>query len=401
LQSFPKPKKKTAQQIAQSAKSSGTVDYKFNYSFSRHGDQGLYILVRLNRGCPNAQQYEKFQNDQRNAMQEETLISQLNNIGVDIACPTGLDRRDGRDGERTIQKSETGRYANRVFGVPMWAVYLCGKEDADGNTTDVKWEPEHNEELLRKLDGIFKAAHAREYRKNKNVTGEPEYYPFDIDTSDVSVKVAPNKWQAIDYCLTDKAAADMLMTQYEPVTVNKEGQDKFLKSFVVTFYDTASILASLFSPHPDTGAYSGYAIKFFGFPFHEKNTEKEINDALWYLFSECDLQHADVDHLKIILNRLNVAMEKGILDLAFKRPLQKLSSASVAEHQQDAELEEAQLFHKNVTNLKRKSPPPEKGQEKITTHLIRTDTHESAAAAAAKSDSDDDDDDGDKKRAAI
>jgi hypothetical protein len=328
----------------------------------------------LNRGSPSAREPAAYQNDQREAIKEEILVKQLDKAGYDVVTADGLDRRSNRcNKNRDSVVVEKGPYKGKEFGIPMFAVYYRGKEDKDGNTIEDKWEKEYNDELLSTLDALFKAAHQRAWKKNDNVRGNAEYHKFDIDIADTSTMLDDVTWQQADYKLSDKATADIVVKQYEPVPKNKDGEDsedRFLNSFVVTFFEQNKYVESLFSPHPTTGAYSVFALKHVGAPFHANNTDDEISKALNFLNDECDISNADPANVKIIVTRLIVGIEAGILDAEFQDALAKFTVEGLDIHSNPhvIKMPEVEKFRSLTNNLKKRK---KSGQTKITEHLSK------------------------------
>lgn len=325
----------------------------------------------MNRGSPSAREPAMYQNDQRNAMKEANLVRQLDSAGFDVVTAEGLDRRSDRcNKKRDTVVAEKGQFKGKEFGIPMFAVYYRGKEDEEGNTTEDKWQKDYNDDLLSTLDALFKAAHRRAWNKNDNVNGNAEYHNFDIDIADTSTMLDDDTWQQADYKLSDKATADIVVKQFEPVPKNKDGEENFLNSLVVTFYERNKLVESLFSRHPTTGAYSVFALKHIGAPFHENNTDDEISKALNFLNDECDISNADPENVKIIVTRLIDGIEAGILDAEFKDALVKFTLEGLDVHTSPdvIKMPEIEKFRALLNKLKKRK---KSGQTKISDHLSK------------------------------
>jgi hypothetical protein len=116
--------------------------------------------------------------------------------------------------------------------------------------------------------------------------------------------------------LSNKAAVYCVISAADPVTAHDKDSNPHtpLKSKIVTAYETDEIIHNLISAHPEIGAYSPEAVAKLGFPFHDSHSVDDIMTALSYLVDECDVANADQNNIRIILRRLNSAMESDIID---------------------------------------------------------------------------------------
>ena len=274
----------------------------------------------------------------------------------------GLDRRVSRESnDRMEVVAEKGNNKGQAFGIPCFSFLYDGDSHA-----------EHSKDFIKKVSGIVKKHHCRAYQKNPNTRYNPKYHELDVETDDTSVLIpgVDNTWQALDYILSDKAAVHCVLSAADPVTARDKdtGDDMPLKSQIVTAYETDAIIRSLISPHPSSGAYSPEAVAKLGFPFHDSHTVDEIKTAFCYLVDECDLVHAEEEHIRIIFARLNLAMETAIIDKSCEAALGTFVKRVLDVQVKDSILSMHEIgtfrdFFQGLTYKKRKSTTEESSME--------------------------------------
>ena len=389
--SFFRAKKKSAAAVAASSAAGSSTDYTYSFSFSRHGKDGRFCLASLNQGPHSLKLPAKFQSDMRNTWKDASFMNDMASADCVVFNSFGLDRRESRESDHRMEViAEKGNNKGQAFGVPCFSFLY------DGENTG----PDHSKELIKKVSGIVKKHHCRAYKKNPNTRYNPRYHELDVEIDDTSVLLPgeDNTWQPLDFVLSDKAAVYCVLSAADPVTAHDKdtGEDVPLKSKIVTAYENDEIVRSLISPHPTTGAYSPEAVAQFGFPFDDCHSVDDIKSALSYLVDECDLVNAEDEHMRIILARLNSAMEAGIIDKSCEDALGTFMKRVLDVQTKDSVLSmtEVGTFRDLVNNLtykKRKVSVKESSmkQQKITDSMKRRVTKESDSDSDNEADASD------------